>query len=354
MAKARNILIVKLAAIGDIVLSTPTFRAIRRACPDARISLLIGEASASLIDQDPSFDERWIVEESIFWNKKVYSLWKLFVDIRKRRFGCVYILHWSRWFHLFFWLCGIPERIGFARDGQSFRLTRKAPYREADPDKHDVDQNLRLVCDHPELLLLADRKPELFFTNDERQNVRHLLNSYKLPSDRPWIAIAPGGGRNVKHSMPQKRWPIKHYLRLVDELCARHQAFVILLGDQHDHFLSSKLMGPQRVNLAGEITLRQTALVIEICLLYIGNDSGLLHVAGAMGTPSLSFFGPTSPYGKTPFWMNHKALYTSESCSPCYKNGVAPLCPYLLKCLNNISPEMAYTAVHELLSDGAN
>ncbi len=344
----KKILIVKLSAIGDVVLTLPAAQAIRRAEPGARLTWLVGRAAAPLLERQPEVDEYLITDEAIFWTKQAKPLFELFLTLRRQRFDGVYIFHWSRWFHFFFWLMGIPQRFGFARDGKSFALTRAEPYREADARRHDVDQYARIVTG-ASMLSSANRRPTLRFGEEEAEALQDLWREAGLPAEGLFITMAPGGGHNTKLFMPAKRWPIERFAALANFLTEKEKAILIFLGDASEASLIAPLIKPGRISWAGRRSLRETALTIQKSRLFIGNDSGLLHIAGAVRTPSLSFFGPTSPHGKTAEWTAHRILYRNESCSPCYKYGEAPPCPYALKCMTGITAEEAYANVLELL-----
>ena len=341
-----KILIAKLSAIGDVVLSVPVAAALRERFPDAEISWLVGKAAAPLLENNPNIHHLMIIDETIFWRKRWIPLLRLFFKLRAERFDAVYILHWSQWFHGFFWLLGVPQRIGFARDGRAFRLTRSRPYQEAADSVHDVAQYLSLTECSSRLL------PAIYFSPQERASLPLLIAEETLPENGPCIAIAPGGGHNAKLFMPQKRWPADHFSQLLSLLLAKEpQTTFLVLGDQSEqHLLREDLLAHPRVRLiAGRLSLRQTALLLSRCALFVGNDSGLLHVAGALRIPSVSLFGPTSPLGKLPEWTPHAALYTREVCSPCYKYGEAPPCPYGLRCLHKISPEQVIETIDQVL-----
>lgn len=350
--KPSRILIVKLAAIGDVVLTLPALETIRQLNPGAKLYWLIGERASPMVQDHPCIDEMITIDETIFWQKKIGALVHLFHRLKKLHCDQVYIFHWSRWFHIFFWLMGIPERFGFARDGISFRLTRSFPFCEGLRAPHAMLQYRAVASrgNSPEFTEAV--VPHLVFSPHESLQIEQFCQEGGFPTGRPWIAIAPGGGNNPKQFMPQRRWPVDHYHQLVVSLVRQWNAFVLLFGDETERRLIPSL--PTDVNLhchdlAGALSLRAVALLIKKCRVFIGNDSSLMHIAGAVGTPSLLFFGPTAPDDKAPLWVDHEVLYTREACSPCYKYGKAPPCPYQLKCLHHITVPMTLDALQRLL-----
>jgi len=349
--KRETALIVKLGAIGDVVMSLPVADAIKKESPACRITWLIGSRAAALIEGHPSIDELLVIDENDFWKKRLFSLFKLLWTVRQRHFDRVYLLHWSTLFHVFFWLAGIPDRHGFARGGKSFGLTRSVPYGEGTGAPLQVNQYLSVVSGAYPQDNQVRLTPHLVLEPTLESSVLKTMRT-RFP-DRAWITMAPGGGNNPKAQMPERRWPVSSFSQLAQELIRETSYAILILGDRSESQLLDALgpdMAPHFLNLAGALTLKESAVLIKHSLLFIGNDSGLLHVAGAVGTPNLSFFGPTSPVDKVPVWTRYRVLYRSEPCSPCYKFGVAPPCPYHLKCLTQISPDQALAECKALLA----
>jgi lipopolysaccharide heptosyltransferase II len=347
----QRLLIVKLGAIGDVVMALAAADAIKKEFPTCHITWLVGSRAAPLLENHPSIDNLWIIDENDFWKKRIFSLFQLGLSIRKQRFTGVYILHWSRLFHLFFWLAGIPGRYGFVREGKSFLLTRRVPYTEGKGAPLQINQYLSVVSD----TYIQDNSihliPRLFI--DAGIASAAIEKARLQGANRPWIIMAPGGGNNPKAQMPERRWPVASFIQLANDLSKETSYAILILGDSSEQLLFGKTDSKSSttiLNLAGELTLMESAALIAQCVMFIGNDSGLLHIAGALGRPHLSFFGPTSPVDKVPAWTPHRVLYRSEPCSPCYKFGVAPPCPYGLKCLALISPQEALSECKNLLS----
>ena len=339
-----SILVVKLGAIGDVVLSLPMLHMLRKTYPETHITLMIGQASAALLEHDPDIDKLWIVDENDFWQKRLGSLLKILWSLQRRRFQTVYILHWSALFHGFFWLAGIAERIGFSREGRAFRLTRQVPYYEGDAAHHDADLYASLIqgpIDHP-------LSPHIILTDFERAEAERLWQTLEAKPGQRRVVMAPGGGHNAKLVMPLKRWPAASFSELTQRL-DKDNMCVVVAGSREEKTLLESVQPMAERNVAGKLSLRQTAALIATSHLFVGNDSGLSHIATAVGKPSLVFFGPTSPQGKQARGVAQKILYRREACSPCYRFGYAPPCPYQMKCLTQISVSEAQEAIRELM-----
>ncbi len=345
----KKILIIKLSAIGDVLMAVPSFEVIKKKYPDAKISLLIGNWSKDLIATNPYIDEIISIDENIFWKQKFFPLLNLFFLLKKKKFDIVYVMHWSNLFNFFVFLLGIKERIGFSRLGRGKFLTRKVPFQEG-VKPYTVYKYLNLVNDN---FQQYSAKISIYLRDDELQFAKDLLKSYKLDSSEKIIGIAPGGGENPKTKMLMKRWPIKYFSELVQKIIFEGHLSVLLFGSNEEVKICNAIEETTGknillINLCGKTTLRQTAALLKKCDIVISNDSGLLHLAIAVETKTISIFGPTPPWDKVPLGNEHIYFYKNLSCSPCYKNGKFPKCQ-TLSCLQTIPADEVFQKVNDLL-----
>ncbi len=346
----RKILIIKLGAIGDVLMTAPSFEVIKKKYTDAKVSLLIGNWSKELVKTNPYIDEIICINENMFWKKKVFRLAALFFLLKKKKFDIVYVMHWSNLFNLFVFLLGIKERIGFDRLGRGRFLTKKIPFCEGDRI-YTVYKYLSLVDDN-----IKQYNPQInvFFTDNELKSAERMLKDCGITNPGYIIGIAPGGGENPKTKMPIKRWPEKYFIEVVKKINIELHAPVLLFGSEKEADIClniEKTIGESRllINLCGKTTLRQTAALLNKCYLVITNDSGLMHLAIAGGSKTISIFGPTPPWDKLPSDDKHVYFYKNLSCSPCYKNGTFPRCP-TIACMEAITPEEVFRKIKELLN----
>ncbi|MCU0241980.1 MAG: glycosyltransferase family 9 protein, partial [Vicinamibacteria bacterium] len=211
VAATSNILLIKLSAIGDLVMATPAIHALRELHPQAQIALLVGRWARPVIDGNPDLDEIIEIDESIFWKPKPFALLRLLLRLRGRHFTHGYNLHWSNLFNLFLLLLGIPERAGFSRDGRARFLTHSAPFTEGERGSHAIDHYLCLVTNEPQRF---DRQPRIYLRDTERRIGVVKLSALRGDAASPVIAIAPGGGENPKSAMPLRRWPRERFVEL--------------------------------------------------------------------------------------------------------------------------------------------
>jgi lipopolysaccharide heptosyltransferase II len=346
---AKNILVIKLSAIGDVLMAIPSFEAIKKKYPQAQISLLIGNWSKDAVKNNPYIDELIAIDENIFWEKRLFKLTGLFFLLKKKKFDIVYVMHWSNLFNFFVFLLGVKERIGFDRLGKGRFLTKKTPFFEGDTT-YTVYKYLSLVDDN---IRQYTGKINLYLTSEETRSADNMLSDYGLNVQGYIIGIAPGGGVNPKTKMPIKRWPAKYFSQTAKKIISELHVPVILFGSDKDMDICSSIeknsgQNTLLVNLCGKTDLRQTAALLKKCQIVISNDSGLMHLAIAGGSRTISLFGPTPPWDKLPADDKHVYFYKNLPCSPCYKDGKFPDCQ-AISCLEAITPEEVFQKVKELL-----
>ena len=344
-----NILIIKLSAIGDLLMASPSFAQIRKNNPGARITLLVGDWAKPVVENNSNLDEIISIDENIFWKKNLFRLMALLLKLRSMKFDKVYVMHWSNFFNFFAFLLGARERIGFDRFNTSRFLTRKVPFIEGEKGLHTIDKYLLLTCDNPEA---CPRGMDIFLTTLEKDNASALLAKHSVLSGEV-IGLAPGGGVNPKSSMPSRCWPLNNFIELAKLITAEMpQAKILILGGKAETQLgsaiASALNSKNLINLCGCLSLRETAALMKSCKLLVANDSAPMHLASSVGTPVISIFGPTAPYDKAPMGPGNYYFYEALACSPCYKYGKFAECASL-KCLSSIAPGKVFEKIAELI-----
>ncbi|OGS21273.1 MAG: lipopolysaccharide heptosyltransferase II [Elusimicrobia bacterium RIFOXYA2_FULL_39_19] len=343
-----NILIFKLSSIGDILMATPSFSAIRKTNPDSKIVILTGLWSKEIIINNPNIDEIIAIDENIFWNKRIFQIIKLYFKLKSYNFQKVYQMHWSPFFNLFFKLLAIPERTGFNRNNKGFFLTKTVDYTEGKKNITTIQSYIKLADN--EYLKYPDN-PQIFLTQEETSWAKNFLAKHNIKPSCI-LGVAPGGGKNPKTFMPSKRWPIEYFTKLSQMIANKNDCFLIVFGGDSDKDLSANITkhiaNTNLINLTGQLSLKQTAALMAHCKLVISNDSGLLHLAIASGTKTVSIFGPTSPYDKFPKNDNNTFFFKAAECSPCYVNGNFPNC-IDHSCMKQILPEAVFSKVEGML-----
>jgi heptosyltransferase-2 len=164
---------------------------------------------------------------------------------------------------------------------------------------------------------------------------------------RPWIGVAPGS------RWPMKRWPIEGYLALARRLAASHR--LLLMGDAADRAVTSRIaveLGDSCLDLAGQVGVVAGAAYLKRCLALVGNDSGLTHLAEAMGVPVVALFGPTvEAFGYYPALARSRVVERRLSCRPCSRNGSRPCPKGTQECLTKIDVDSVARAVDAVLTN---
>lgn len=339
----KKILIIKLGAIGDLLMATPVMELIRQTYPNSEITLLVGKWASEIVVNNPNLDKVAVIDENIFWKKRIVPLIKLFFVLKKQNYDLVYVMHWAIYFNLFVYLLGIPCRIGFDRGGEGLFLNKKVHFVEGKKGVYIVNQYLNLITYNSQE---TTRQMKIYLTENEIIEARSWLEQHNVSLNEKYIAISPGGGENPKAKMFIRRWPVEHYVRLIDLIREKNNDTILILGGKTDQELGEQIINGIKnkmnvLNCTGKFTLRQTASLMKFCKVLVCNDSGLMHLGGAVNIPTVSIFGPTIPHDKIPYGEIHEFLYKGLSCSPCYYYGKYPNCQEM-SCLRLISPEEVF------------
>jgi lipopolysaccharide heptosyltransferase II len=320
----KNILVVKLCCLGDIIFLTPSLRALRAAYPEARITLLISRWVQDLMPCIPFIDDYILFDApyAATRREKVRGTLSMVRTLRRRRFDIAFVAHRNRIFKVLVKLGGAPVRAGFAGDGSSL-LTHSVPF---DERAHEVDRYLQVVAslsDTAQAAATPGARTELRPLEEDCVRVENLLRENGVMPNEMLLGLFPGGGENPGTSMTIKRWDVSSYAALIEQLFSRRKCKIALLGSKSEIELNESIRAratrPQHVlNLAGATNLRQFVALAARCALFIGGDSGPTHMAAAAGTPTISIFGPSDPRLVAPRGAHCRTVWQQVACSPCY------------------------------------
>jgi lipopolysaccharide heptosyltransferase II len=360
MKKYKRILVTQTGGwIGDMILLTPTLRALRQTYENSHITMLVRPLVQKLMIDNPYLDELMICPElakhqrgenrGIPLNKggkgvvklshpRLRRDFQLSQHLRELRFDLAVVLHPnSVRSALIPWLAGIPERIGTRINGRGIFLTRSVNDRD---DIHEVKRYLRVL----ELIGIDNPDPKLEFwhTMKDRRTVERILMESGISNADILIGVNPGTTWETKH------WELERFARVIDALLKKYKARVVLTGSPAEKPLGDsiqELTSAEFVNLVGKTDLRQLGALIEQMSFYITCDSGPMHVAAAVNTPTIALFGPTSPIRHAPYGTGHVVIQKQIECSPCYKR----TCRRNHECMKAIEVEDVLQHVKNLL-----
>ncbi len=311
---AKKILVMRYRFIGDTVLTIPFLRNLRRAEPDAYIAWMVAPRSSDVIKGVPYVNELiyWdpvtIHADSLGGHRTWSSKIRFIRELRARRFDKIYVLKRSLSSAVMAWLSGAAERIGFDTEGRGLFLTKRVPYQH---DRHEVQNFLDVL--RADGISVKDDHLELWSAPDEDAFVHALLRSKGIGTGERLMAIHPFS------AVVERGWPLENFARLATELSEKG-FFPLILGGPGDRgrFAEARgLFGQRAVDLVGALTIRQTAALLRKTGLFVGNDSGIMHVAAAAGVPVVALFGPQSPVKFGPWGKKTRVIYKAFPCSPC-------------------------------------
>jgi len=336
----RNILIRGTNWIGDVVMTLPAITAVREAYPEARISILVKPWVADLLRISPDVDEV-IVYERPGVHEGIGGLFRLVRELKTKKFDMAILLQNAIEAAIIAWLARIPVRAGYNTDGRGIFLTHSAIRSKEILRVHQVEYYLGML---KALGLGAGRKDvRLLIGEEEKAFSDRILKERGIAEASLLIGLAPGATYG-----PAKRWYPERFASVADRLIERFSARVLLFGSAGDHEVARSIQGKARnalVDLTGETTLREAISLIARCRLFVSNDSGLMHVAGALGTPTVAIFGSTNPLTTSPVGQKSIVITKNVDCSPCLKK----TCPTDFICMDLITADEVYNTAVALL-----
>lgn len=284
----KNILVVRTDRLGDVVLTTSVFTALRQAFPDAYIACLVKPEMRDLISDHPDLNQV-LVDDRKGVHKGVAGFWRLVKRLKQGRFDTALIFHTKRRANALCWLAGIAQRIGFKNDKFGFLLTHPLLDERHLGHKHEKDYCLDVVrslgVDVDEDILPSLTTQLEADTWAHGWLIKQVLNNDKL------VAIHPGA------SDPSKCWPVENFAALIQRI-EKQGGRCVLVGGQEEKAIAQTikdLLQQDVLDLTGSVSLSQLAALLKQCGAMVSNDSGPVHVGAAVGTPVISLFLRNQP-----------------------------------------------------------
>ncbi|MFW5691507.1 MAG: glycosyltransferase family 9 protein [Chloroflexota bacterium] len=317
---AERILLIRPDHLGDMLLTTPAINALRRARPFAQIHALVGPWGAPVLETNEDLDAVVTLSFPGFnrsGNENLRSPYQMALRTARqlRRIGYTHAVilrpdHW--WGAMVAFLAGIPLRIGYNLDDVAPFLTERIPFEH----QHAVLQNMRLV-QHWTGPVDPDTIP-LTYTFEERDSgyARGYLEAWGLQPDDRYFCIHPGSGTWVK------RWMAESWRSVAETLADQIQATPVFTGSDQELPLVREIVEGMTLKaciMAGDTTIGQLAAVFAGAVLVLGPDSGPLHLAAAVRTPTVGLFGPADPVEFRQWGPpeQHYILTSDIGCRPC-------------------------------------
>lgn len=338
--KVRNVLVRGTNWIGDVIMTLPALHSIRKSFPQAHIAVLAKPWVEDVFHCCPDVDEV-IVYRSPGEHEGFAGIRKLARELEARRFDCAVLLQNAIEAAVIARLAKIPVRAGYNSDARGWLLT------------HSVQRTKKIRRVHQSLYYLemlkslgfmgVGKDEPLHFGEELKRPDLLLLERFGLDQGRILVGMAPGAAYG-----PAKRWPAECFAEVARRLIETCSVRVVLFGSGADRAITDRIQaaaGPEVVNIAGKTGLKEAMALIARCGLFISNDSGLMHVAGALGIPTVAIFGSTNPVTTSPPGENCTIIRKPLPCSPCLKKK----CASDFRCMTLIEPSEVYEAALEML-----
>lgn len=327
--------------IGDAVISLPAIRAVRECYPQAEICILARPWVAAVYEGEPCIN-RILLLHGEAGAGDFSAKWRCAQELRRERFDLAIALPNSFESALLLWLAGIPRRVGYARDGRSLLLTRAAARPEpgsiARHERYYYLELLRRAGIIQEVPQVADIRLQGADTARARGEVLLAARGIRLPV----IGVSPGAAYGGA-----KRWLPERFAAAARMVAEKIGASVLIFGSAAERDLCGEVAaGCGGVNLAGSTTLREFIDMTAACQGYLSNDSGAMHLAAALGIPSVAVFGPTDETATGPVGPTARLIRVAVECAPCLKRE----CPIDHRCMTRVSAEKVAAAALQLIS----
>ena len=338
----KRILVIRLDRLGDVVLSTPVLTALRGQFPHAFIAMMVRDACRDAVQGHPALDEL-IVYEKEGAHRSAWATIRFARALRRYDFDTALVLHPSNRSHWLPWLARIPVRIGYDRKAGRL-LTHRLPHRKQEGAKHEAVYTLQMLRVFG--ITPGEPKPVIVVQEAAASRAEALLREASITPEEPLIAVHPSA------SCVSKRWMPERFAQVADRLTMERGARICVIAGEADARYAEHMtqaMHQPALNLAGRLSVAETAAVLKRCRLLISNDSGPVHVAAAVGTPVVDIFGRNqaglSPQRWGPLGEGHVVLHKEVGCVTC----LAHECDIKFLCLTSLTADEVYQAAVSVL-----
>ena len=351
-----RLLIIRPDHLGDVLLTTPAIQAVKRTRPDMEIHVLCGEWSAELLANVDEIDLVLTIEfpgfrrgESRVARNSYLTALKAAGLLRGIGYSSALIMrpdHW--WGAMLAFLAGIRQRVGYDMSNVAPFLTDKVPHHY----QHAVKQNMRLVerflgsSDHDAVKLRLSVSPE------DKAYIDSYLMDWRMDAKKPIICIHPGSGA------ASKLWQAEKWAKVADVLSAQYSAAVVFTGGSSESALISEIVAEMKDEafvIAGATSVGQLAALYQRALAVLGPDSGAMHIAASVQTPTVTLFGPADPVEFAPWGdqHHHAVVNSSIACRPCRILDWRNDDPTFHPCVQDISTSQVLDEAHRVINVAA-
>ena len=328
---------IRPGGIGDAVLLLPMLRLLKNRYPDSSLDILAEKRNSGVFAFCDYVDDLYLYDDI-----KSFDLIKVF---RKRYDLVIDTEQWHRLSALISFFTGADQRIGFGTNNRKKFLTLSVNY---DQTRYELNSFIELVEKYTgEKIETTPKTPFIKLPRDDRNEFFTELQNYRSG----FSGIA---GIFTGATVRERRWGILKYSMLAEKML-ENDIGVVLLGGKADQSESNRILrilfDKNILDFTGTTSLYETSLIISSLDLFVSADTGLMHIAFALGTNTVSLFGAGKESKWAPKGNNHIVINKNLFCSPCTEFGYTPRCCYDVRCLKEISVEEVFESSMKLLGE---
>ena len=345
-----SILLIQLGDIGDVVWATPTLRAVKEAYPQANVSILLRESFGSLLEADPHINRIFEVKRyrgNVI--EKIKGQIRFLRTLRREHFDLVFDLRSDDRGAFMALLSGAPVRAAIMCPGLLWRNRLFTHIIVPPAPKEKIygaaEQTLRLVREFG--IDTKDTIPKLWVSEKVKKRAKKLLDGDGITTVSRWITLNPFA------RWPYKEWEYEKWVQIIDWLWEEYGIPTVIVGAPEEREKSINIANECKgkiFNLTGKTTLEELSGVLSLSGLHVGVDSAAPHIAAAVGTPTITIYGPTDWQDWAPQGKIHRVVTPDRDCAPCYQKGCDG--SGISKCLEELTVDKVKRVVRVFLEQG--
>ena len=344
LERIRRILIRATNWVGDAVMTLPALEAVREQFPDRTIRVLARPWVVPIFEHHPAVDEVIVYRKGEGVFDTLREMWRVAGEIRAGGFDLAILFQNAFEAALLVRLGGVPFRLGYAADGRGLLLTHPVPRDARVLRVHQVEYYLEIL--RAAGFRAESGEPRLYPAQQDLSEAAGVLTSLDIGEGDRVVGLSPGAMFGEA-----KRWHPERFARVGDWAVERWGARVLVFGSGREQDICARVteaMVHPAHNLCGATTLGVAMGLIGRCSDFLTNDSGLMHVAAALGVATTAVFGSTNVTATGPRGPKTSVVMHHTDCAPCLK----PVCPSDFRCMEPIGPEEVWEAMERLALEG--
>jgi len=339
-ARIKRILIRSTNWVGDAVMTLPALAAVRENFPGAHLTVLAKPWVAPIFEDHPAVDHVLVYEKGNTARAAFSEMLRVTRLIRKERFDLAILFQNAFEAALLAFVGRVKQRVGYGTDGRGFMLTHGVPRSAQVLNIHQVGYYCEILrgVGWP----AEERDPVLHAGDEVRKQAIEFLKSNGIEPLDFLVGLSPGA---VFGSA--KRWPPERFAQIGDRVAERWGGKVLVFGSRGEKSIGDRVCAAMKhgaLNLCGETSLRVAMGIMSLCGFFVTNDSGLMHMAAALGLPTVAIFGSTDHVATGPRGFKTRIVRRAVPCAPCLKQE----CPTDHRCMLGITPDAVWETMEAL------